>query len=195
MHTNHTSWMNRLEEMIQQQHMLTNPFYQAWTCVHLKQSTLMEYAKEYYHHVKAFPTYLSAVHSRCDDSEVRKLLLENLIDEEAGKPNHPDLWRSFAMALGVSKEEIETHQPQIAAKELVDTFRDICRHEPIAAGVAALYCYESQIPAICTTKIDGLKKWYGMTNPGGYPKYQRLTVLPSLFLTIKYHAFDVALPF
>ncbi|MEI8366225.1 MAG: CADD family putative folate metabolism protein [Parachlamydiaceae bacterium] len=168
MNKSNSQFMNKLDALIQEHHMLSHPFYKAWTCGHLKQSTLMEYAKEYYHHVKAFPTYLSAVHSRSDDAQVRRLLLENLIDEEAGKPNHPDLWRSFAIALGLTKQEVETHQPESAAKKLVDTFRDICRNEPIAAGIAALYCYESQIPAICTTKIDGLKQWYGMTNPGGY---------------------------
>lgn len=168
MSKSNTSFMSRLEELIQEKHMLSTPFYQAWTCGHLEKSTLLQYAKDYYHHVKAFPTYLSALHSRSDDAQTRRLLLENLIDEEAGKPNHPDLWRSFAMALGVTKQEVEAHKPSAAAKELVDTFRDICRSEPVAAGIAALYCYESQIPAICTTKIDGLKKWYGMTNPGGY---------------------------
>ena len=168
MNEHNQSFMERLDALIQKKHMLTHPFYQAWTCGHLEKSTLQEYAKEYYHHVKAFPTYLSALHSRCDDAKSRRLLLENLIDEEAGKPNHPDLWRSFAMALGVTSKEIDGHQPQEAAKTLVDTFRDICRSDPIAAGVAALYCYESQIPSICTTKSDGLKKWYGMTNAGGY---------------------------
>jgi pyrroloquinoline-quinone synthase len=28
--------------------------------------------------------------------------------------------------------------------------------------------YESQIPAICKTKIDGLKQWYGMQDPQDY---------------------------
>jgi len=165
---NRQSLITQLDALIQQKHMLQHDFYKAWTCGHLQQSTLREYAKAYYHHVKAFPTYLSAVHSRCDDSKTRKLLLENLIDEEAGTPNHPDLWRSFAQALGVTSHELDHDKPQSAASELVDTFRDICRNAPIAAGIAALYCYESQIPTICTSKIDGLKKWYGMNDPEGY---------------------------
>lgn len=162
------SMIEKLERMIQENHMLSHPFYKAWTCGHLTKPTLQKYAKEYYHHVKAFPTYLSAIHSRCEDACTRKLLLENLIDEEAGSPNHPDLWRAFIMALGVTKEEIESHIPSSPAQELVNTFRDICRNAPVASGIAALYCYESQIPSICTTKIDGLKRWYGITNPAGY---------------------------
>src|SRR6267378_2801077 len=36
-----------------------------------------------------------------------------------------------------------------------------------AEAVAALYAYESQVPEIATTKIDGLKKFYGVTQPEG----------------------------
>ena len=168
MSTQEKPWMSQLEAMIQEKNMLTTPFYQAWTRGHLEKETLQTYAKEYYHHVKAFPTYLSAVHSRCEDQAARRVLLENLVDEEAGHPNHPELWREFAIALGVSEEDLDTQQPGNAANELIATFRDICCHEPVTAGIAALYCYESQIPLICTSKIDGLKKWYGMDNPEDY---------------------------
>jgi pyrroloquinoline-quinone synthase len=34
--------------------------------------------------------------------------------------------------------------------------------------LAALYAYESQIPAICESKIDGLEKHYGFNDPKGY---------------------------
>ena len=33
---------------------------------------LREYASDYYHHVAAFPAYLSALHSRLDDGEQRR---------------------------------------------------------------------------------------------------------------------------
>ena len=162
------TWISTLEALIQEKNMLSHPFYQAWTCGHLEQSTLMEYAKAYYHHVKAFPTYLSAIHTRSEDMKTRKHLLNNLVDEEGGNPNHPDLWASFARALGVTQESLDQNNPSLPEKELVDTFNQICREEPIAAGIAALYCYESQIPAICASKIEGLKKWYHMENPESY---------------------------
>jgi pyrroloquinoline-quinone synthase len=34
--------------------------------------------------------------------------------------------------------------------------------------LAALYAYESQIPAVSESKIDGLKKHYGFTDPESY---------------------------
>ena len=40
---------------------------------------------QYYEHVRNFPIYLSATHSRCDDMEVRQLLLENLVGSSTRK--------------------------------------------------------------------------------------------------------------
>jgi len=51
---------------------------------------------------------------------------------------------------------------------LVDTFRSVCRDGSTAEGLAALYAYESQIPPICESKIDGLKKYYGFDDPKRY---------------------------
>ncbi len=35
----------------------------------------------------------------------------------------------------------------------------------VAEAVAAFYAYEAQVPEIATTKIDGLKKFYGVDSP------------------------------
>jgi pyrroloquinoline-quinone synthase len=51
---------------------------------------------------------------------------------------------------------------------LIDTFRSICGDGSTAEGLAALYAYESQVPAICESKIDGLKKHYGFTDAKRY---------------------------
>lgn len=161
-------WIDTLEKMIQVKHMLSHPFYQAWTCGHLPKETLQEYALQYYYHVKAFPSYISSLIGRTEKVDVRASLLDNFLDEVGGNPNHMDLWRSFITALGITQEKLETTFAKPAVKNLIDTFQKICTNEPIAAGVAALYCYEKQIPAVCQTKIDGLQKWYGMTDPKGY---------------------------
>jgi pyrroloquinoline-quinone synthase len=91
-----------------------------------------------------------------------------LIDEEAGSPNHPELWLQFAEGLGVSNVEVRNTTKEPETKTLIDTFRSVCRDESTAESLAALYAYESQIPAVCESKIDGLKKHYGFTNPAHY---------------------------
>ena len=42
----------------------------------------------------------------------------------------------------------------------------------VAEAVAALYAYESQVPEIATTKIDGLRKFYGVTQPEGLAYFE-----------------------
>src|SRR2546430_7060840 len=98
--------LDAIDRQIAAKHLLTHPFYLAWTRGELSRAALADYARQYYHHVAAFPTYLSAVHAGSDDQPTRRQLLNNLIDEEAGSPNHPELWLQFAEAVGVSKEEV-----------------------------------------------------------------------------------------
>jgi pyrroloquinoline-quinone synthase len=95
-------------------------------------------------------------------------LLGNLIDEEAGSPNHPELWLKFTEGLGVEDVDVRSTAKSPETKNLIETFRSVCRDRSTAEGLAALYAYESQIPAICESKIDGLKKHYGFTDPKAY---------------------------
>src|SRR5213593_1846546 len=160
--------LDEIDNDIAAKHLLKHPFYLAWTRGELSNEALMDYVRQYYHHVAAFPTYLSAVHAKCDDLATRKQLLNNLIDEEAGSPNHPELWVRFAQALGVPAIDILKTVKTPETKNLIETFRSVCRDGSTAEGLAALYAYESQIPAICESKIDGLKKHYGFSNSEHY---------------------------
>jgi pyrroloquinoline-quinone synthase len=160
--------LDQIDNDIAYKHLLKHPFYLAWTRGELSKEALTDYSQQYYHHVAAFPTYLSAVHANCDDQATRKELLNNLIDEEAGSPNHPELWKKFAGSLGVEEAELAQTGKQPETENLINTFRSVCKQRPTAEGLAALYAYESQIPSICESKIDGLKKHYGFTKPEHY---------------------------
>ena len=161
-------YLDKIDKDIAAKHLLKHPFYLAWARGELSKEALADYARQYYHHVAAFPTYLSAVHAKCDDQTTRKHLLDNLIDEEAGSPNHPELWLKFAEGLGVSEVDARNAEKWAETKNLVDTFRSVCGEGSTAEGLAVLYAYESQIPAICESKIDGLKKHYDFSNPENY---------------------------
>lgn len=160
------NYLETIDNQIAEKNLLKHPFYLAWTRGELSREALTDYVRQYYHHVAAFPTYLSAVHTHCDDQAARKQLLDNLVDEEAGSPNHPDLWIKFAEGLGIEDARNAEQQPE--TKKLVQEFRAVCGEGSTAEGLAALYAYESQIPAICDSKIDGLKKHYGFTDPEHY---------------------------
>src|SRR5207237_9928466 len=74
----------------------------------------------------------------------------------------------FANVLAIDDVDLENVQKQAETKNLIETFRSVCGETSTAEGLAALYAYESQIPEICESKIDGLKKHYGFTDPKHY---------------------------
>ena len=150
-----------IKNSISAYHLLAHPFYQAWNEGRVPRERLKEYVKQYYNHVKAFPRYISAAHSLCDDLEKRKLLLENLTDEEGllnGAP-HPELWLRFAEGLGVSRNEMENQPARESIKDVVAVFFSSARSS-YEEGLASLYAYEYQVPEIAETKIKGLKEHY-----------------------------------
>ncbi len=160
--------LDKIDNDIEAKHLLKHPFYLAWTRGELSKEALTDYARQYYHHVAAFPTYLSAVHANCDDQATRKQLLSNLVDEEAGSPNHPELWLKFAEGVGVEGVDLAGADKRPETTNLIGTFRSVCRDGSTAEGLAALYAYESQIPAICESKVDGLRRHYRFTDPMHY---------------------------
>ena len=144
--------------------MLKHPFYQAWTDGRLPLDTLRAYARQYFHHVEAFPRSVSAVHSACPDRNGRRMLAENLAEEEgieAGKHDHATLWLMFAAGLGESADAVHAQELNRETQALIDTFRRLSR-QSYAAGLGALYAYESQFPAVASAKIEGLIDRYGI---------------------------------
>jgi len=161
--THNAEFLQRLDSVIAQNAMLNHPFYQTWSMGKLSREALREYAKQYYHFVQAFPTFLSATHANTPELSIRQELLENLVEEERGEGNHPGLWLRFAEALGVSEDEAKSTPLLPETRETIETLRSITRNGSYLAGVSALYAYESQIPEVARVKIDGLKQFYGIT--------------------------------
>ena len=153
---------DRVDAAIAARRMLDHPFYQAWNEGRLSLEDLKEYAKQYFHHVDVFPKAVSQVHANCPDRAGRKMLAENIAEEEgleAGRDDHATLWKHFAYGMGASEDEVETAKLNPETQGLIDTFREQSR-KSYAAGLGALYAYESQLPEVAATKIDGLVNLY-----------------------------------
>ena len=161
---NNIDFVKKVDKKIQDMHLLNHSFYQSWNEGSLSNDTIREYAAQYFQHVSAFPRYLSAIHSNCEDIKTRQILLENLVDEEKGSENHPELWMRFAEGMGNNRDEVKNAVQMKETKELVDTFNKLSRSEQYHIGLAALYCYESMQPEISKTKKDGLQKLYGIND-------------------------------
>ncbi len=145
--------------------LLNHPFYQAWVEGKLSLSTLQDYAKQYFHHVEAFPHYLENAMGLCGDGEARKILAENLSEENGSAygTSHPELWLRFAEGLGVARSDAQGAAPRPGIQCVVDAFQSFSR-KSLPCALGALYAYEFQVPEIACSKIEGLKAHYGVTD-------------------------------
>jgi pyrroloquinoline-quinone synthase len=160
------STSSQIDSKVAERAMLKHPFYQAWTEGRLPLDTLRDYARQYFHHVEAFPRAVSAVHSACPDRDGRRMLAENLAEEEGlevGKQDHAALWLMFACGLGETEGGVRGQQLNPETEALIATFRKLSR-QSYAAGLGALYAYESQFPAVASAKIEGLIDRYAVSD-------------------------------
>jgi pyrroloquinoline-quinone synthase len=154
-----------LDRRIAQHDLLCHPFYQAWSEGKLTKEDLREYAAAYFHHVEAFPEYLSALRLRLPEGEFRKAVTENLCDEEGvgspdGRPHH-ELWLDFAEGMGAHREEVRERHARGGVYQVIEHFFSAAETGTPAEAVAAFYAYESQVPRVAAAKEKGLKELYG----------------------------------
>ncbi len=161
-----TELVKKLDAAIAEKNLLKHPFYQDWQSGKLSREALQLYAAQYYKHVEAFPGHLRVLAARTEGS-LQKLIQENLAEEESAAAPHPKLWRDFAAAVGVDEDHVTCCPALPGTKTVVRTFREICGDRTVAEAIATLYAYESQVPEIATTKMDGLKQYYGVSAPKG----------------------------
>ncbi len=162
MNVNHTL-IARLDSLIDEYDLLRHPFYERWNGGELTESEMQVYAREYFHFVRAIPTCVSAIHSNCRDHSQRLSILENLVEEETGGDGlipHEELWVWFARGVGIDRADLYSGCSSIATRKLLLTYRNLCNASNCAVGAAAMYAYESRIPDIAQSKLEGLQKFY-----------------------------------
>src|SRR5208282_1388126 len=79
---NSAQFFEQLEASIAKYDLLCHPFYKAWAAGELTRDDLRDYARNYYHHVEAFPSYLAELALRLDEGELRRAVLANMCDEK-----------------------------------------------------------------------------------------------------------------
>ena len=159
------SLLEKIDALIAERHLLTHPFYTKWREGTLSREALQEYARQYYAFESTFPRLLSALHTRSEQPAVRQSLLDNLWDEEHGEANHAELWLRFGEGIGVDRSDVRDATPNESTRALLDSYWSAVTDAPIAAGIAALYAYEGQVPEVATEKINGLRNMYGVDDP------------------------------
>jgi pyrroloquinoline-quinone synthase len=165
-----THFFEQLEASIAKYDLLCHPFYRAWAAGELTRDDLREYARQYYHHVEAFPGYLAefALRQNADESELRRAVLANMCDENgtagaAGEDSvpHSELWLDFAEGMGARRDDVVLHIPVAEIAELIGYFDRVSSEGTPEEALAALYAYESQVPRVAKEKERGLREMYG----------------------------------
>jgi pyrroloquinoline-quinone synthase len=158
------SLLESLDALIEEHHLLKHPFYQAWAEGTLSKESLQLYAEQYYQHVRAFPDNLKKLADRAS-VPLAGLVRENLAEELDPAAPHPMLWRQFAQSLGVSVGSMDAARPLPGIAALLDSFDEVATQGTMAEAVSAFYAYEAQVPEISAQKVDGLRRFYDVTEP------------------------------
>ena len=115
---------------IAERHLLTHPFYQAWTAGTLPREALLDYAGQYYAFESNLPGFLRSLAARVESAAAREALLANARDEEHGPNNHPELWLRFGEALGLERSQVLGARLHATTQALVDTYREAAEARP-----------------------------------------------------------------
>ena len=155
----------KIQHHIKEKNMLLHPFYQDWMEGKLSRKQLQNYGEQYIPFTDDFPRFVSAIHSRCESLEKRRVLLENLAEEEGLEKNgpgpHQNLWRDFIDGIGGNSRKKSGFA--LKSLSLRETYKNLCESS-YEEGLCALYVYENQIPEVAELKVEGLAQFYGVTD-------------------------------
>jgi pyrroloquinoline-quinone synthase len=164
------SALREIDAAIRDRHLLKHPFYTAWSRGELPLETLREYAGQYYHFESNFPRYVAGAYARLLQARDRKVLLENMMDEEGRSPTHPEMWVDFARGIGARWPAGAPPSPTAPTRSLMSTYERLTLG-PLghpAAALGALYAYERQFPAVAAEKSRGLRAHYGIRSAAAH---------------------------
>ena len=139
--------------------LLKHKFYKMWSEGELTNDHLKGYSKEYFQLVKSVPQFVQNISQLTNDPSVKAVLTETLNEES----EHIDLWVKFAVGLGVPKEELLDYQGSGKTNDAVSQLKNLTSFS-LEEGAGAMYAYEMEIPKISRSKLEGLKKFYGVDN-------------------------------
>jgi pyrroloquinoline-quinone synthase len=147
--------VQRIDSEIEKSSLLKHSFYKMWSEGKLTIDHLQGYSKEYFQLVKMVPKFVESIARDTGNSD--DIITKNACEEA----EHVELWVRFATALGVSRSDLINYGGSEKTNEAVAKLMAFANFT-FEEAVAAMYAYEMELPKISRSKIDGLKKFYGM---------------------------------
>jgi pyrroloquinoline-quinone synthase len=151
--------IKRIDAKIEKCTPLNHVFYQMWLEGKLNVAHLRSYSKEYFQLVKAVPKFVENISSFIIEPTMKIDVDQNLKEES----EHIEPWIKFANAMGVPRNELINYA---GASKTNNAVSDLTKLTTLSLeeGAAAMYAYEIELPKISRSKVDGLKKFYGINS-------------------------------
>jgi pyrroloquinoline-quinone synthase len=149
--------IERIDYEIEKHSLLKHVFYQMWSEGKLTIDHLQGYSKEYFQLVKLVPKFVENIFNVIADPSLKRAVGQNLKEES----EHIEPWIMFSTAIGVQRSDLASYKGENETNMAVSTLSQLTERS-LEEAVAAMYAYEKELPKISRSKIDGLKKFYGM---------------------------------
>ena len=159
--------VDKLNDKINEMSLLKHPFYVMWTEGKLTIDHLQGYSKEYFQLVKAVPNFVDNIYdnlvseSKINDNMVK--YVESVKTSREEEREHVQPWLNFSSGLGLKVDQVSDYPGESKVNEAVKKLEKLSSSS-LMNGVSMMYSFEKQLPEISTTKIEGLKKFYNISN-------------------------------
>jgi pyrroloquinoline-quinone synthase len=151
------SIVQRIDSEIERRSLLKHSFYQMWSEGSLTVDHLRGYSLEYFQLVKAVPKFVESIVAKTMDNG------DDIASNAREEAEHIEPWIRFATALGVPRSDLVDYAGAAKTNAAVAKMMALA-NSSFEEAVAAMYAYEMELPKISRSKIDGLKKFYGMSS-------------------------------
>jgi pyrroloquinoline-quinone synthase len=149
--------IERIDYEIEKHSLLKHVFYQMWSEGKLTINHLQGYSKEYFQLVKVVPKFVENIFNVITDPSLKRAVGQNLKEES----EHIEPWIMFSTAMGIKRNNLASYKGENETNMAVSTLSQLTERS-LEEAVAAMYAYEKELPKISRSKIDGLKKFYGV---------------------------------
>lgn len=155
------AFLEKIEAEIKRRSLLKHEFYVMWSEGKLTREHLAGYSLEYFQLVKSVPLIVKKIiAASIAASAYSENYRENLLDEIS----HVDLWKGFALSLGITNAELASYGGANTTRDAISML-ELASESSFLEAVAAMYAFEKEIPEISRTKMDGLARHYGINSP------------------------------